>query len=46
VIHANISSALSSLPTPLLAILALMLAYSLVQAGNWVRNRVRANRSG
>jgi hypothetical protein len=45
VIHANISSALSSLPTPLLAILALMLAYSLVQAGNWVRNRVRTRRS-
>jgi hypothetical protein len=45
VIHANISSALSSLPTPLLAILALMLAYALVQAGTWVRKRVGTNRS-
>jgi hypothetical protein len=45
VIHANISSALSSLPTPLLAILALMLAYALLQAGSAIRNRVRTHRS-
>jgi hypothetical protein len=45
VIHANISSALSSLPTPLLAILALMLAYALLQAGSAIRNRVRTGRS-
>jgi hypothetical protein len=45
VIHANISSALSSLPTPLLAILALMLAYALLQAGSAIRNRVRTDRS-
>lgn len=45
VIHANISSALSSLPTPLLAILALMLAYALVQAGGTIRDRVRTHRS-
>jgi hypothetical protein len=45
VIHANISSALSSLPTPLLAILAFMLAYALLQAGGAIRNRVRTYRS-
>jgi hypothetical protein len=45
VIHANISSALSSLPTPLLALLALMLAYALLQAGRAIRNRVRTDRS-
>ena len=45
VIHANVSSALSSLPTPLLAILALMLAYALLQAAGAIRNRVRTHRS-
>lgn len=45
VIHANIASALSSLPTPLLAVLALMLAYALLQAGSAIRNRVRTHRS-
>jgi hypothetical protein len=45
VIHANISSALSSLPTPLLAVLALMLAYALLQTGSTIRDRVRTHRS-
>jgi len=45
VIHANIASALSSLPTPLLAILAFMLACALLQAGSAIRNRVRTHRS-
>lgn len=45
VIHANVASALSSLPTPLIAILALMLAYALLRAGSAIRNRVRADRS-
>jgi hypothetical protein len=45
VMHANVSSALSSLPTPLLAILALMLAFALLQAGSAIRNRVRTHRS-
>jgi hypothetical protein len=45
VIHANIASALSSLPTPLLATLAFMLACALVLAGRAIRNRVHAHRS-
>jgi hypothetical protein len=45
VVPVSIASALSSLPTPLLAILALMLACALVVAGGALRNRVRANRS-
>jgi hypothetical protein len=45
VVHASIASALSTLPTPLLAILALMLACLLLAAGGAVRRRVRAGRS-
>jgi hypothetical protein len=45
VVPVSIASALSSLPTPLLAILAFMLACALVIAGGALRNRVRANRS-
>jgi hypothetical protein len=45
VVHATVASALSTLPTPLLAILALMLACLLVTAGFAVRRRVRAGRS-
>lgn len=45
VVHADIASALSSLPTPLLTILAFLLACALVLAGGALRNRVRARRS-
>jgi hypothetical protein len=45
VIHADIASALSSLPTPLIAILAFMLVCALLLAGRALRNRVRAYRS-
>jgi hypothetical protein len=46
VVHVGIASALSSLPTPLLAALAFLLACLLVVVGGALRNRVRANRSG
>jgi hypothetical protein len=45
VVHVGIASALSSLPTPLLATLAFLLACLLVVVGGALRNRVRANRS-
>jgi hypothetical protein len=45
VVHASIASALSTLPAPLLAILALMLAGLLALAVGAVRKRVRAGRS-
>jgi hypothetical protein len=45
VIHANIASAISSLPTPLLAMLAFMLACALLLAGRGIRNRVHAHRA-
>ncbi len=45
VIHANIASALNSLPSPLLAILALLLTCALLLAGRALRNRVHAHRS-
>jgi hypothetical protein len=45
VVHVDIASALSSLPTPLLATLAFMLACALLVAGRALRNRVRAHRS-
>lgn len=45
VVHANIASALSSLPTPLLATLAFLLACALALAGNAIRDRVRARRT-
>jgi hypothetical protein len=46
VVHVGIASALSSLPTPLLATLAFLLACLLVVVGGVLRNRVRANRPG
>jgi hypothetical protein len=45
VVHVGVASALSSLPNPLLAILAFLLACALVLAGGALRNRVRARRS-
>jgi hypothetical protein len=45
VVHADIASALSSLPTPLLLTLAFLLAGALSLAARAVRNRVRAGRS-
>jgi hypothetical protein len=45
VVHADVASALSSLPTPLLATLGFLLACALVLAAGAVRNRVRARRS-
>jgi hypothetical protein len=46
VVHVGIASAFNSLPTPLLATLAFLLACLLVVAGGALRKRVRANRSG
>jgi hypothetical protein len=46
VVHANIASALSSLPNPLLAVLAFLLACAALLAGRALRNRVRGHRSG
>ena len=45
VVNANVASALSTLPGPLLAILAFLLACALLLAGGAIRNRVRAHRS-
>jgi hypothetical protein len=45
VVHANIASALSTLPTPLLVILSFLLACALAVAGGVLRNRIRAYRS-
>jgi len=45
VVHTNISSALSSLPTPLLVTLAFLLACMLVLLGGVLRKRVRDGRS-
>jgi hypothetical protein len=45
VVRANVSSAFSTLPTPLLATVAFLLAWLLVVAGGTLRNRVRARRS-
>jgi hypothetical protein len=45
VIHANVASALSSLPTPLLATLAFMLVCALLLAGRVIRNSVNARRA-
>jgi hypothetical protein len=44
VVHANIASAISSLPTPLLATIAFLLACLIAFAGSVLRNRVRARR--
>jgi hypothetical protein len=45
VVHANVASALSTLPTPLLTTLAFLLACVLLLAGGEIRKRVRARRS-
>jgi len=45
VVHVNVASALSSLPTPLLATLAFLLLCLLLVVGGSVRNRIRAHRS-
>lgn len=45
VVHANIASALSSLPTPLLAVLALLVASLLAVLAGALRNRVRDRRA-
>jgi hypothetical protein len=45
VVHANIASAFSSLPTPLLALIAFLLACLIGWGGGALRNRVRAGRS-
>jgi hypothetical protein len=45
IVHANIASALNTLPTPLLATIAFLLACLLLVVGGAVRNRVRARRS-
>jgi hypothetical protein len=45
VIHAGIASAFSSLPTPLIATLALLLVCLLAVVGAGLRKRVRAGRS-
>lgn len=44
VVHADIASALSSLPTPLLATVAFLVVGLLVAVGAGVRNRIRAYR--
>jgi hypothetical protein len=46
VVHVDIASALSTLPTPLLALLAFLLACALLLLGRAVRHRVRAHRVG
>lgn len=45
VVHANIASAFSSLPTPLLAIVIFLIACLLLVAGGAARNHIRARRS-
>ncbi len=45
VVHANIASALSSLPDSLLAIFAFLLACAAALAGRAIRNGIRAHRS-
>lgn len=45
VVHIDVASALSSLPTPLLATLAFLLACLLLVVGGALRNRARAGRS-
>lgn len=45
VVHANIASAFSSMPTPLLATLIFLLACLLLIGGGALRNHIRARRS-
>jgi hypothetical protein len=44
VVHANIASALSDLPTPLLATIVFLLAGMLLMVGAGIRNRIRGRR--
>jgi hypothetical protein len=44
VVHANVASAFSTLPTPLLVLLAFLLAVMLAFAGRFLRNRIRDER--
>ncbi|HTQ68038.1 MAG TPA: hypothetical protein VMI13_05050 [Solirubrobacteraceae bacterium] len=46
VVHANVSSAVSTLPDPVLAVLALMLATLVALAISFARRRLRARRDG
>jgi hypothetical protein len=46
VVHANLSSAVSTLPAPVLAVLALMLATLVALAISFARRRLRARRDG
>lgn len=46
VVHANIASALSTLPTPLLVLLAFLLACLLGFGGRLLRDRIRGGRTG
>ncbi len=45
VVHANVASALSTLPTPLLVLLAFVLACVVAFAGSAARKRIRGERS-
>jgi hypothetical protein len=45
VVRVDVASALNALPTPLLAILAFLLACALALAGGAIRNHVRAHRT-
>jgi hypothetical protein len=45
VVHANIASAFSTLPAPLLALIAFLLACLLVFAGRFLRDRIRGGRT-
>jgi hypothetical protein len=45
VVHANVASAFSSLPDPLLAVLAFLLACALALSGREIARRVRAHRA-
>jgi hypothetical protein len=46
VVHVNLASAFNTLPTPLLALLAFLLACALLVAGRILRNRVRTRHPG
>jgi hypothetical protein len=46
VVHVNLASAFNTLPTPLLALLAFLLACALLVAGRIIRNRVRTRHTG
>jgi hypothetical protein len=45
VVHANIASAFSTLPTPVLVLLAFLLACLLAVGGGFLRNRIRGGRA-